>query len=339
MKKTLRNIFIAILTVAAAACMALGLAACQNEVKVTELVLENVKTDFLVGDEFTFGDGVIYAVYSDGNKEDVTDKVDIKKEAGFNMEVSDEYQITVSYGGKKEVYSIYVSATDNVLKKIELDITDVKTKYNLGEAVSFNGLKITATYETNQGRPITFHYTSLKGFDVEIKSQNGVVVSDAFMELGTYTVTVSIGAVKANYTVTVDGISIATVQSAVNIGKIYSSEVVSGTQTRELSNQGGAYYDDTAYTYTYGDNYTYVEGAYTSTLLEEGEGGNKLVTKEIITKSHFSIIDDEVFCARFENDAAMPNPLLIPEMMEGPLNTVWYEFLNVYGIENTLKEL
>ena len=331
MKSALRNVFIVILSIAAAACMAVGLAACQKEAKVTELVLENIKTDFLVGDEFTLGDGVIYAVYDDGSKVDVTDKAELRKEPGFNMDVSDEYQITVSYGGKKEVYSIYVSATDNVLKKIELDTSVVKTQYNLGEAVSFEGLIITATYETNQGRPVIFNYTSVKNFAVEIKSQNGETVEDAFMELGRYTVTISQGNVKASYTVNVEGISISTVQSAINIGKIFSYEVASGTQSRELSQQGGDYFDDMTYTYTYGDNYTYVKETFISKTLDG--------TEEIITENHFSLVDGEIFCARYENGNFASNPPLLAEMMEGPVNTIWYEFLSVYGIENTLVYL
>ncbi len=341
MKIALRNIFIVILSIAAAACMAIGLAACQQEAKVTELVLENVKTDFTVGDEFTLGDGVIYAVYSDGSKEDVTDKVELKKEAGFNMDVSDEYQITVSYGGKKEVYSIYVSASDNVLRKIELDTTGAKTQYSLGEAVSFEGLIVIATYETNQGRLVSFRYNSLKNFDVEIKSQNGTVIDDAFMELGNYTITVSQGAVKASYSVKVDGISISTVQSAVNIGKIFSKEVASGTQTGELSLQGKAYVDDAAYTYTYGDNYTYVKETFEKEIFIPGENGedDRHITENAVNENHFSMVDDEIFCARLENGTSMPNPTLTSDMMDGPKNTIWYSFLNVYGIENTIKEL
>ena len=331
------------LVFAASVCMTLGLVACQPEAKITELIIENAKVDFVVGDDFTLGDDcVIYAVYEDGTKANVTAEVEIRKEAGFDMNVSDEYQITVSYGGKKEVYSIYVSDFSNVLRKIELDTSDVKKQYSLGEVVSFDGLKINATYENAQNRLIVFHYTSLKNFNVEIKSQDGTVTDDAFMKLGNYTITVSQGNVRASYSVTVSGIGISSVQSAVNIGKIFSSEVASGTQTTKNSLHGGEFFDDTDYEYKYGDNYTYVKETRVITTLipgvTEGDKGTS-VTETVVTENNYSILNGDIFCARFQNGVLNTTSHLLNEMMDGPVNLLWYSFLSVYGVENTLSEL
>lgn len=343
MKSTLRNIFTVILVLAASICLALGLAACQPEAKVTELIIENAKVDFVVGDEFTLGDDcVIYAVYDDGTRVDVTAEAELRKEAGFDMNVSDEYQITVSFGGKKEVYSIYVSDFNNVLKKIELDTSGVKKQYALGDVVSFDGLIIAATYENAQGRLVVFHYTSLKNFNVEIKAQDGTVTEEAFMKLGNYTITVSQGNVRASYAVTVNGIGISSVQSAINIGKIFSSEVASGTQSVESSLHGGEYFDDTDYEYKYGDNYTYVKDTRVEETFvpgeDEGDEGT-MVKQTIVNEYHYSILDGEIFCARFENGKLATTSQLLDEMMNGPVNLLWYSFLSVYGIENTLSEL
>lgn len=340
MKSTLRNILVVILSLCAVICMAVGLAACKDDKKVTRLEIENAKIDFFVGDEFTLGDDcVIYAVYKNGNKVDVTADVDLKTEDGMDMSVADEYQITVSYGGKKEVYSIYVSGFDNVLKKIELNTDGVKTQYALGEEIDLNGLKIKATYENAQGRTLISEITSLKGFDVEIKANDGTVIENTFTKLGGYTVTVSQGSVKANYTLNVEGINISTVQSAINIGKIFSTEVVSGTQVTQGSLYGGDYYEDSDFEYTYGDNYTYVKNTFESEYKSEDEDDEEIYYVTTVAEQHFSILDGEIFCAQYENDELMPNPLLVAEMMDGPVNLLWYSALSVYGIENTLLSL
>ncbi len=323
MKSTLRNVFIVVLAFAATLCAALGLAACGGELKVTGLEIVNAKTDFLIGDEFTLGDDcVIYAVYEDGSKVDVTAEAELKKENGFDMNVSDEYQITVSFGGKKEVYSIYVSDYTNVLKKIELNTDNVKKQYALGDEISFDGLVVVATYENAQGRLVVFNYTSLKTFNVEIKADDGTIIEDAFVKLGGYTVTVSQGNVKDDYTVNVEGINISNVSGAINVGKIFRTEVVSGTQKSQGSMHGEAYYDEYFYEYKFGDNYTYVKDT-------AGDG----------TEYHYSMVDDEIFCARYENGVLASNSVLDETMMDGPVYLLWYNFYSVYGIENTLSEL
>ncbi|MDE6613814.1 MAG: bacterial Ig-like domain-containing protein [Clostridia bacterium] len=343
MKKSIRNILVIILAVTAAVCAAIGLAACKSGDEIKSLSIENAKIDFMIGDEFTLGDDcVIYAVYGDGTKKDVTSEVEIRKENGFDMNVANDYQITVSYGGKREVYTIYVNDFTSILRKIELDTQTVKKQYALGEEVSLDGLTLILTYENAQNRLVVSKTTSLKNFEVEVKSENGTVADEVFTVLGNYTVTVSQGSVKASYTVNVNGVNISTVQSALYVGKIFKTEVASGTQKVESSLHGGGYFDDSFYDYKFGDNYTYLKNTEEITTYEPDENDPDIlvpVVRTLITESHFSMDGDEVFCARFENGGFVPNHSLQVSMMEGAPNGLWYSFLNVYGIENALTEL
>ena len=198
MIKKLRLFAVAALAVIAAVFAVVGLAACGGiGAKLESLSVENAKINFKIGDEFEYGDEFkVYALYDNGTKEDVTDKANITKEAGFDMNTAGDYQLTVSYGGKKEVYTIYVSDFEPVLKKIELDTSAVKTLYKLGEEISFDGIKITAYYENAQGKLIPNLFTSVKSFKVEVAdADSNLLDGDVFTALGRFTVTVSSGPV------------------------------------------------------------------------------------------------------------------------------------------------
>ena len=346
MKKSIRNFLVIILAAAAVICVAVGLAACKNGDELKRLSIEGAKIDFMIGDEFTLGDGCkIYAVYGDGSKKDVTAEAEIRNENCFDMNVPNDYQITVSYGGKREIYTIYVNDFTSVLRKIELNTETVKKQYALGEEISYDGLSLTLTYENAQGRTVISKTASLKNFDVEVKAENGTVIDEVFTTLGDYTVTVSQGNVKASYTVNVNGINISTVQSAIYVGRIFKTEVASGTQHVEAALHGGEeYFDEYNYEYKFGNNYTYLKNTAVNIYYEPDENDpNKLKPDPVITtditESHYSMDGDDIFCARFENGTFTKNPSLQNAMMNGAPNELWYLAVTQYGVEETLAAL
>ncbi|MDE7463748.1 MAG: bacterial Ig-like domain-containing protein, partial [Clostridiales bacterium] len=278
---------------------------------------------FMKGDDFTTGDGfTVYAKYDDGRTVDVTDKVEIKPERTFDMNVPGNYQITVSYGGKKTIYTIYVNDAEDVLRKIELDTENVKKEYELGDAISLDGLVLNLTYENAQGVRFDTTTTSLKDFSVDIVGENGTPIADVFTGLGTYTVTVSLGSVKDSFEVNVENINISTVQGAIVVGNFFKSEVASGTQHTKTAMAGGSDVDSLHYIYRFGDNFTYVE---------------ETIDQDVI--DYRSIDDEGLLNVRFHDGEITSTFAPVTDMMGGAAYFLWYYGDTKYGAEAALLSL
>lgn len=325
MKRTLRSILIVLLATVAVVCSALGLAAC-NEVTLDGLRIENARTEFKIGDEFELGeDFAVYALYSDGTEKDVTEEITYKPEAAFDMDVPGNYQITVSWGGKKEIYTIYVNEFDNVLKKIELNAATVKKEYELGESVDLTGLEIICTYENAQGNPVISKTTSLRNFTVTVTDDDGYVVTDALDKLGEFTVTVSAGAIKDSFKVNVTGVNISTIQGAIAAGKAFQDKVLSGTHVvKNLNPRDDNPRENVSmdYTYEFGINYVYIKE-----------------TVETKSEFHYSMEGSQIFGVQVKEGQEVPNPNISADYMNGTRFNLWYHSTPSYGVENVLSAL
>lgn len=323
MNKKLRIFLTVLLAVCAAVCTVLGLTACGGS-KLKSISVENARTEFRIGDEFELGEGfAVYAHYSDGKTADVTAEATITKELGFDMDVAGDYLITVGYGGKKEVYKIFVGDFERILRKIEVDTANVKTEYELGDEISYDGLKVKCTYENAQGELIPQTTSSLKKFKVTVTGPDGEACEGILDELGEYTVKVSLSDIVASFKVTVAGINISSVQGALAAGKAFHKEVVSGTQKVENSTKK---YTDTlsaSYTYKFGDNYTYVKESVINPVEE----------------FHYTMDGDSLFTVHVQGGTIIPNQLAPAAAMDGAPCLLWYSYNRVYGIESTLIEL
>ncbi|MCI8458699.1 MAG: hypothetical protein HFE46_03405 [Clostridia bacterium] len=326
MKKTLR-FGIGILLVAALLCAAFSMAACDSDTGLLRLRVENARISFMRGDTFETGEEfAVYAEYKDGTEKNVTAEAAVRQESGMDMNVPGDYQITVSYGGKKVVYTVYVNDAEDVLRKIELDTSAVKKSYQLGDSVSFDGLVLKLTYENAQNALFTVTSTSLKNFSVQLQSADGTVTDEVFAALGAYTVTISQGDVKASYAVTVDGINISTVQGALAVGGFYRDRVASGeTQVQNAmpAISDGTPYEAYRYTYMFGNNYTKFE--------EWHESPQKTF--------HCSKDDEGVFIVYMENGVIKTNNATHPDMINGVPFHLWYYKDSEYGIEAALDNL
>lgn len=326
MKKPLRYFAAAALAAVAAVFAALGLAACGRG-KLESLSIENARTEFTVGDEFEYGEGfAVYAVYSDGGKKDVTESAEIRKESDFDMEVEGNYQITVGYGGLKEVYTIYVHGFDNILRKVELEVPDGVKSYKVGDELSLAGIKANLTYENAQGIQFNVTTADLKDFAITVTDKNGDDCGRTFMRLGEYTVTFARSGVKASYTVSVDGVNISTVRGALTVGTAFRTEVTGGTQTLRESVLGKDYVMSFSHDYTFGDNYTYVkETEYSASF------GNT------VRETYCGIYDKELFCIYKVDGDMQPNDFADVNMMNGAKHLLYFVRYTGYGIEDALN--
>lgn len=327
MRKSIRNILVLLLSLTAIICVSAGLVACTKGVELTGLSIEDARTVFLIGDEFEYGENFkVYAVYSDGTRTDVTEAVEIRKENGFDMSVSGDYQITVSYENKKEVYTVYVNDFESPLRKIQLDTSNVQKSFELGEKVSLAGLMVKSTYENAQGVLIDSTSSSLRNLTVQVtdKDGNDIGADGVFSTLGDYTVTVSSGNVKDSYTVSVSGINISTVQGALAVGNYFKYETVTGTVKIKETLPGREPVDTFDYEYEYSENYTRIK--------------ENIETKGAV--QHISIDSEGVLCVT-EKDGKIeiPNTTFKENMIKGVPVHLWYYGLTEYGIEDVLTNL
>lgn len=321
MKRFIKNLLILIFAVTAAVCSVAGLTACADE-NLLSISVTDARLDFKVGDEFEYGEYFkVYANYKDGTSEDVTDQAQVRKENGFDMNVAGDYQITVSFGGKKEVYTIYVSSFDDVLKKLEVE--GGKTEFKLGESFVYDGLKLTATYENAQGNLINREYGSLREFTVEITDENGQKVDEVFPKFGSYTVTISKSGVKTSYGVTVADVDISTVQGALAVGAAFQSEVISGTLKFNEGLAGMSPILAADYEYKFGNNYTY--------YIEKRDNPKN--------EFHMSMDEEGFFYVQLQGGSMVSNNNAQSLMMNGVPVQLWYYNTTEYGIESVLNNL
>lgn len=319
--KKIKRYAMAFVFVLSLLCLTLGLTGC-NSAKLKELRVENARIDFVQGDEFETGDGfTVIAVYSDGSEKDVTKEVSVRQESDMDMNVVGDYQITVSYGEKRAVYTVYVIGTERVLSKVELDTSDVKKNYNLGETLSLDGLVLHLTYEGMHGDPIKT--TSLKDFSVEIKNEEGAAIEGMFPSLGSFTVTVSQGIAKASFAVVVDKIDISTVSGALTVGILHGDKVLSGDTVVKEEIATNGLHESFHFQYTYGNNYTRYSDVHVSPA----------------NTYHCSMDEEGIFVIRQEGDEIVTNDTTNSEMMNGNPYFLWYYKDTVYGIEGALKNL
>jgi len=317
-----RKIFFALIIIAVIITCCALLSACNGD-DIKELELENCRTQFTVGDNFETGEGFIaYAVYGNGERKDVTSEVTVQMEKGFDMNVAGDYMITVSYGGKKAVYKIFVADFSDVLQKITLDATDAKKTYQWGEKISFDGLKVTATYKNGQGNDYDKSVES-DYFTHSIVSASGTESEDNLKEFGVFTVTFFEGSISASYEVEVIDADISTVGKALDLAE-YGKRFVNGGNSTLFGKVDGVG-STTNYNFVFGDNYTCVKESYSGKT----------------TENHYSIsvTDGSVQSTAVENGKVVSSSPVQKDVMGGVPYFIFYYNERCYGIEQVLKVL
>lgn len=317
----------AMLLVAVVTLLTIGLAACNSEPQLEKIEVEGYREDFFVGDIFETGvDFKVYGIYDDGSRKEITEGYNIKKETGFDMYIVDNYMITVEYGGKKAVYTIYVNEADSELKKLTVDTSGMKKTLALGDSVEFPGIRLNAEYVNSSGREISITYGDLKQFDVSVKDEDGNEIGNVFEAFGTYTVTVSADGVGASFTVEVKDVNLDTIGNAIYAAK-YGFQYVNGGTMEKKDTIAGT--KSSNYEYLFGDNYTYIKA--TSVSDANGKG---------VTESYYSLDEDgKLIAAKFDNGNQSPVTTYVPEAMNGVPVGLWWQAETEYGVEAVISNI
>ena len=97
----------------------------------------NYKTDFYVGDEFSFG-GTVTATYSDGSTANVTSQCHFD---GYDMSVADEYSVEVSYTYGEDTVYVYYDIDVDIVEISSISASVDKT-FTVGETISKNDITV-----------------------------------------------------------------------------------------------------------------------------------------------------------------------------------------------------
>lgn len=315
-----------VLLIALIAVVAAVATACKSN-EPEKIAVEGSRTDFFVGDVFETGaDFKVYAVYPNGDRQDVTAQATVRQEKNTNMNAAGSYLVTVEYEGMKEVYTIYVHEQDVALKKLEIDSSAAKTTFKLGDAISLDGIRITATYASSAGRDIEIVYGDLQKFTAAVTDPDGNEVKVAFEEFGTHTVTVSAGGISASYSVNVEGVNLDTVQNAIYVAK-YGRRFINQGRLEIYEKIAG---DATTYfTYKFGDNYTFIA---------ETPKDNPDVH---YNERHYSIdpLTGKLVAVTLEGGQTVPSTVYVPEAMDGVQFELWWHGATEFGMEAAIANL
>lgn len=305
----MKKFMLSVLSILAVLC----LVACGGkEVTVKELTIEGQKTEFFVGDTFSYGDIKVTATYSDASTKDVTN--DVKVEQNANMNNAGTYAVIVSYENVSKAYSITV-IDNKTIQSIKLDINGVKTSYLVGETIDYSNVNVIEVYK-NSSNVESINYGELAKYTVKVTDENNNEVNGAFNDKGTYTVTVSKDALKASYEVSVYYKTYDTVAAALEAGTENANKVVSGVVTYKQSG-----FSVTNYNYLFGKDYLEVES----------DGG----------KYYYQSLEDGTVAGIFNYDGELSKAYADEDNIKGlNISSFLYYFDNeMYGIEDLLNEL
>lgn len=241
------------------------------EATVASIAVTGQNTSFKVGDTYAKGNVVVTATMSDETTKDVTAEA-VVDDSKVDTSKAGVYAVVVSYKGAVTTYFVSVVSPDvpeNVatLKDLEVNATDVKTQYVIGDEVSLENLVVYETYSNTIGEDTIAQFTDLTGYTVKVTDKASQEVTGAFNAYGTYTVTLSKGEFSDSYTVRVGAVVYENATSALEVALSNSHKVNSGTIS--IENYGTV----NTYEYAFGQNYTTyknADGEYHFTLNEDG---------------------------------------------------------------------
>ena len=117
------------------------------------------RKEYDIGEELDLTGLEVIAHYSDGTSKPVTDY----RVSDFDSSVSGEKTVTVTYEDCTAEFTVTVKRTP-ILESITVVGPD-KTKYATGEALSLEGLAVTANYNDGSSKPVAISDCKVTGFD------------------------------------------------------------------------------------------------------------------------------------------------------------------------------
>ena len=164
-----------------------SLAACDKELAVSKIDLENQDTTATFGQVFADSDLKVTATMSDGTTKDVTNEVTIDT-SKVDTSKPGVYAVVVSFGGQSVVYNVTVEAPQTATVK-SIAVTGGNTAFNVGDEFTAGDVVVTATMSDNTTKEVTATIDSSK-VDTSKPGVYSVVVSYEGA-ITTYFVTVS----------------------------------------------------------------------------------------------------------------------------------------------------
>lgn len=141
----------------------------EREIVSLQVTSEPDKREYAVGEELNLKGLSIIAEYDDGSAEEIP--YWLCEINGFNSFTSGEKEITVTYMGKTDTFSIVV--LDRILTGIKLMKEPYKTVYNLNGKLDMNGIQLEKVYSDNTTEVLSIADCMVGGFN---SSKEGIYV-------------------------------------------------------------------------------------------------------------------------------------------------------------------
>lgn len=301
---------------------------CSASSKIEKIEAEGYRENFFVGDKFELGaDFKLWATYKDGTKSEITEGYTIKQEATTDMNVTGSYSVTIEFSGFKYVYWINVNGVDGILQSLSVKEGSVRTVFLLGEEISFDGIRLNASYVYSDGKEVDITYSSIGQFNVAVTDESGEAVSGILDTLGNFYVKISQGMISTVYTVTVEEADLESIGGAVVAGQYGAKFVNSGT-VNDISVISGTM--TTEYRFLKGDNYTYI---YENLP-------NSVESDRYPMEYHYSLNNKgKLSAVKLENGNMVTSSSLISDVMNGVPILLWWNNDTEYGIEAAITNL
>ncbi|MBQ6817764.1 MAG: hypothetical protein IJO27_04960 [Bacilli bacterium] len=210
------------------------------------------------------------------------------------------------------------------LKEIKVDVKDVKTEYQVGETVSYEGIKLTAVYSNTLTEDTEKEVTDLSKVSYKVVDAEDKEVT-ALDKCGKYNVVVSYEEKVCEYEINVKHSGFASLDELtekVNNNAVASGEVVYGTYDDSTSGMV-----ESKSEYSFGENYLYLADDYGKYHYELLSSGNVFGINQFYDEWE-------------QKDMLFPMSEVPAEQMNG---ADFREFLpggyNTFGVEALVKDL
>lgn len=115
--------------------------ACSTETTLSQISVSGAKTEFSYNEDFSLGNAVVSASYSDGSKKTLTEGDYVVDYSAYDKTQAGTYSIIIEHGGKQTSYDVTV-----MIEVTSITISGTKTEFDWGEEFSTSGLVATKVY-------------------------------------------------------------------------------------------------------------------------------------------------------------------------------------------------
>ena len=115
--------------------------ACSTGTTLSKISVSGAKIEFSYNEDFSLGNAVVSASYSDGSKKTLTEGDYVVDYSAYDKTQAGTYSIIIEHGGKQTSYDVTV-----MIEVTSITISGMKTEFDWGEEFSTSGLVATKVY-------------------------------------------------------------------------------------------------------------------------------------------------------------------------------------------------